>query len=50
MDSYFMVLVVYNSGGKVFVQVCDVLEVGVIELCWVKLLGILVDGIVEYCE
>ena len=40
----------HNSGGKVFVQVRDVLEAGTIEPRRVKLPGILVDGIVEHRE
>ena len=50
MDSYSMALAAHNSGGKVFVQVRDVLEAGAIEPRRVKLPGILVDGIVEHCE
>lgn len=50
MDSYSMALAAHNSGGKVFVQVRDVLEAGTIEPRRVKLPGILVDGIVEHRE
>ena len=50
MDSYSMALAAHNSGGKVFVQVRDVLEAGAIEPRRVKLPGILVDGIVEHRE
>lgn len=50
MDSYSMALAAHNSGGKVFVQVRDVLEAGTIEPRKVKLPGILVDGIVEHRE
>lgn len=50
MDSYSMALAAHNSGGKVFVQVRDVLEAGAIEPRKVKLPGILVDGIVEHRE
>ncbi|MBM3073341.1 acyl CoA:acetate/3-ketoacid CoA transferase [Enterobacter sp. RHBSTW-00994] len=50
MDSYSMALAAHNCGGKVFVQVRDVLETGAIEPRRVKLPGILVDGIVEYRE
>ena len=45
-----MALAAHNSGGKVFVQVRDVLEAGAIEPRRVKLPGILVDGIVEHRE
>ncbi len=37
MDSYSMALAAHNSGGKVFVQVRDVLEAGTIEPRRVKL-------------
>ena len=50
MDSYSMALAAHNSGGKVFVQVRDVLEAGAIAPRNVTLPGILVDGIVEYRE
>ncbi|MCP6457034.1 hypothetical protein NL495_28290, partial [Klebsiella pneumoniae] len=45
-----MALAAHNSGGKVFVQVRDVLEAGAIAPRNVTLPGILVDGIVEYRE
>lgn len=50
MDSYSMALAAHNSGGKVFVQVRDVLEAGAIAPRNVTLPGILVDGIVEHRE
>lgn len=50
MDSYSMALAAHNSGGKVFVQVRDLLEAGAIAPRSVTLPGILVDGIVEYRE
>lgn len=50
MDSYSMALAAHNSGGKVFVQVRDVLEAGAIAPRNVTLPGILVDGIMEYRE
>ncbi|XMM18105.1 CoA-transferase [Escherichia coli] len=50
MDGYSMALAAHNSGGKVFVQVRDVLEAGAIEPDHVHLLSILVDGIVEHRE
>lgn len=49
MDSYSMALAAHNSGGKVFVQVRDVLEAGAIEPRQSNY-GILVDGIVEHRE
>ena len=49
-DYPHQLLAAHNSGGKVFVQVRDVLEAGAIEPRRVKLPGILVDGIVEHRE
>ncbi|WP_058912545.1 acyl CoA:acetate/3-ketoacid CoA transferase [Entomohabitans teleogrylli] len=48
LDCYSMALAAHNSGGKVFVQVRDILETGSITPRSVKIPGILVNGIVEY--
>ncbi|EBS7635418.1 acyl CoA:acetate/3-ketoacid CoA transferase [Salmonella enterica] len=50
LDCNSIALAAHNSGGKVFVQVRDILEVGTIEPRRVKIPGILVDGIVEHRE
>ncbi|ELO2701695.1 TPA: acyl CoA:acetate/3-ketoacid CoA transferase [Escherichia coli] len=48
LDCNSIALAAHNSGGKVFVQVRDILETGAIEPRRVKIPGILVDGVVEY--
>ncbi|EHR8835571.1 acyl CoA:acetate/3-ketoacid CoA transferase [Shigella flexneri] len=50
LDCNSIALAAHNSGGKVFVQVRDILETGAIEPRRVKIPGILVDGVVEYRE
>lgn len=50
MDAYSMALAAHNCGGKVFVQVRDIVASGDIQPRHVTLPGILVDHIVEYRE
>ncbi|WP_149541984.1 acyl CoA:acetate/3-ketoacid CoA transferase [Escherichia albertii] len=50
LDCNSIALAAHNSGGKVFVQVRDILETGAIEPRRVKIPGISVDGVVEYRE
>ena len=50
MDPFSMALAAHNSGGKVFVQVRDLVETGSIQPRLVKVPGIIVDGVVEYAQ
>lgn len=48
MDAYSMSLAAHNSGGKVFVQVRDLVKTGSLNPRHVRIPGILVDEIVEF--
>ena len=48
MDAYSMALAAHNSGGKVFVQVRDIVKGGSLNPRHVKIPGILVDRVVEF--
>lgn len=48
MDAYSMSLAAHNSGGKVFVQVRDIVRSGSLNPRHVKIPGILVDQVAEF--
>ncbi len=50
MDPFSMSLSAHNSGGKVFVQVKDLVQEGTLNPRLVKIPGIIVNGVVEYAE